>query len=293
MKKKTMYIIIFKIIFYVCFILIVIPYLLSRKITNIPRRDDFDNPANYNIEYEDVVINTKDKIKLSCWYIKSKYIKATKKTVILVHGYGDFKDAFLSRALFLKNNGYNVFLYDGRAHGQSEGKLCTMGYKETQDLIEVISYVREKDKGHKIYLWGVSLGASVSLLAAAQDKNVSGVIAESPFVSLRETIAHHAKLYYHVPKFPLIDITLFIFCLRTGAVLDRVDVKKAMSKLKSIPVFFIAGEADKRMLPKRVKALYKVKSGIKDMWVAPGADHLEAYEIAGKVYEKKILDFLR
>ena len=44
-------------------------------------------------------------------------------------------------------------------------------------------------------LWGVSLGGASSVLAAAGDPGVAGIICDSSFRDLRDTVAHHITLF--------------------------------------------------------------------------------------------------
>src|SRR5690625_5772218 len=63
--------------------------------------------------------------------------------------------------------------------------MATVGAKEQLDLLGVIDWVDENYE-EPIGLLGISMGASTSLLAAAQTDDVIGVVADSPFSDLQE-----------------------------------------------------------------------------------------------------------
>jgi pimeloyl-ACP methyl ester carboxylesterase len=87
--------------------------------------------------------------------------------------------------------GFDVIAYDSRAHGASEGSACTYGVYEKQDLLRVLASVEARP----IYLFGISLGAAVSLQAAALTREVAGVIAISTFSDLRAVVSDRTPFY--------------------------------------------------------------------------------------------------
>jgi len=269
--------------------MLAVAYLFSRLMTKPPRvRGSW--PMDFPVKYLHQEFKSFDGTRLAGLFIP---VEKTKGTVIIVHGLGDCKESYADHAGFLARNGYSVFLFDLRAHGRSGGKHCTMGYKESKDILAAINFVREKgwDQGG-MYLWGVSLGATASLLAAAEHQAVKGIIAESPFVSLEKTVAHHAKLLFRLPRFPMVYLMLFITRLRTGVRLPEIDVERAMPRLEDVTVLFIGGLADRRMRPETIRKLYDAKRGKKSLWLVAEARHCEAYSIAREKYEIEVLKFL-
>ena len=60
--------------------------------------------------------------------------------------------------------------YDSRAHGESEGDVCTYGFFEKRDLHQVLDSIGPGP----IALVGTSRGAAVALQEAAEDARVAG-----------------------------------------------------------------------------------------------------------------------
>jgi alpha-beta hydrolase superfamily lysophospholipase len=89
-------------------------------------------------------------------------------TIVWLHGVADnhgsaagLVDRFLPR-------GFDLVAYDSRAHGESDGEVCTYGFFEKQDLARVVDAIAEGP----IILIGDSLGGAVALQEAAQDPRI-------------------------------------------------------------------------------------------------------------------------
>jgi alpha-beta hydrolase superfamily lysophospholipase len=111
-----------------------------------------------------------------------------KGTVLMFHGHGSNKSAVIREAEEFYSLGYNVITTDFRAHGNSEGTICTIGYNESKDVKAVYDYIQQKGETN-IVLWGISLGAS-TITKAIYDYNLqpSKIILEMPFGSLNNAV---------------------------------------------------------------------------------------------------------
>ena len=156
--------------------------------------------------YKTFHVTTADGILLEGWYLPKD---SAKGTVILFHGHGGNKGGALTEADNFYTFGYNVCLVDFRAHGNSGGTICTIGYKESLDVKATYDYV--KSKGEKnIILWGISLGAATITKAMTDFKNVqpSKVILEMPFGSLTAAVKGRLRVM-HLPAQPLTTLLTF------------------------------------------------------------------------------------
>lgn len=94
----------------------------------------------------------------------------TDKAIILAHGLNVDKDElgiFIYLANTLQKNGYSVFRFDFRGHGESEGNSIDLRVAgEIEDLEAAINYV--KGEGYnEIGLLGASFGGPVAVLYAS------------------------------------------------------------------------------------------------------------------------------
>ena len=116
-----------------------------------------------DLPFDTLSLTTADEMKLAGWYIPHD---SARGTVILFHGHASCKSKILDEAYFMHSLGFNTLLVDFRAHGDSEGHVSTIGYREANDVKAAFEYIKAKGEKH-IVLWGVSLGAATIAHAMA------------------------------------------------------------------------------------------------------------------------------
>src|SRR5215207_2781512 len=107
------------------------------KTRNLPD----ENPATYNLPYEDVEITTADGLNLVGWFIPSQ----NGAVIILQHGYKSTREELLNEAEMLYRHGYGALLTTIRAHDHSEGEMITFGMREVQDMDAWYQYLLTRD----------------------------------------------------------------------------------------------------------------------------------------------------
>ena len=197
--------------------------------------------------------------------------------VVVVHGLGDSLESYLDHARPFRERGHSVLLVDLRGHGGSEGSCTTLGGRERADVGAAMEELRRRGLArHGIVLEGHSMGAVAVLLAAAEADDVRGVVVEAPYDTYRSTIAHHARLLYHLPSWtPMIPIAIAAAEWRGGFDADSVDAVKAVRGVRW-PLLAIVDGSDPRMPEAVVRRIYDAHPGPKRLWVAPGVDHVGA-----------------
>lgn len=188
----------------------VVPYTLG----GIATRRRFSLPDTENSEYvknsfaiprEDITLTTRDGVSLSGWWIPAANPRGT---VILVHGLNRTRIEMVKRVEPLHGWGFNCILIDLRHHGASGGDGTTFGLKEKLDVRAATDFALSKSPG-PVVLWGVSMGGATVTLAAADDARVSGLITDSSYDSVPNTVRHHLRLFrsfrlYGVPALQLV-----------------------------------------------------------------------------------------
>ena len=157
------------------------------NLTHPAREKLTGTPADFNLPFADISFNSReDGLKLRGWFIPA----ASNNTVIFAHGYRknrlqlDVPVLPIVRKVY--EQGWNVLLFDFRNSGESEGKMTSVGQYEVNDLLGAVDFIRlEKKLSGKIVLHGFSMGAATAIIAGAREKNVDGVIADSPFADLK------------------------------------------------------------------------------------------------------------
>jgi alpha-beta hydrolase superfamily lysophospholipase len=170
---------------------------------NYSKHPPSDYPAHpFNTFYT----KTTDGIVLQGWYIPKSNSKGT---MVLFHGHGGSRGSIVTEANDFYNLGYNVCMVDFRAHGVSQGNICTIGYNESADVKAAYDYVAAKGEKN-IVLWGISLGAATITKAMTDYKEIrpAKVILEMPFASLTDAVKGKLRIM-QLPLQPLTTLLTF------------------------------------------------------------------------------------
>ena len=244
------------------------------------------NPSRMGLVCEEVELRTEDGFRLTAWWMPNG--KPARAPVVILHGLGASKAHMIDYILFAQEQGNPTLAIDFRGHGESDPSLTSIGFYESRDAIAAMQFVREKGAGDPV-LWGTSMGAVSALLAAARDGSAAGIIADAPFDTYRNTVLHHAKLFYGLSEFPLITLAMPMIESRARFRVDEVDCLRAAEQIQA-PMLLLAGEEDARMPPTMVRTIYDRAAGPKEFWVIPGEGHENRN--FGNEFREKIADFL-
>jgi pimeloyl-ACP methyl ester carboxylesterase len=278
------------------FFLLFVPWFITRLVTtgryHYPDPNDGKTPLSYGLKFSWIEFDSTDGILLKGWYIPAE--GPARGTIVFCHGLNRTRIEMLPMARFAHTLQYNGLLFDLRHQGQSGGKVTTLGYKERLDVLGAVRYALSEEKAARpTILWGVSMGASAALMAAADSPEVAAVISDSSFLSLRDTVEHHWKLFFHLPTFPVANEIIDWIAWRGGYRPSDFNVAKAVERIGDRPVLFIAVEGDRRMPPSIARTLYDdAKSPQKQLVILPGHRHGEGFNQARGPYEKAVEGFL-
>lgn len=245
-------------------------------------------PASFQLGYEDVSFGAADGTKLQGWWVPAP---SPRGSVVMVHGLNRSRIEMVRRVPFVHAAGWNALLLDLRHHGASAGDTTTFGAKEKEDVKAAVGLARERSPG-PVVLWGVSLGAASVVFAAAEDPTIAGVICDSSYRSLADTVHHHLQLFRRwrwwlriVPRWPLADLTIYWIGRRGGFDPGLVDVQAAATRLAGRPALFVANSADRRM-PKEIAFDLQAAAGPgAEVLIVPGRSHGGAWRDGTAAYE--------
>ena len=248
------------------------------------------HPKDAGLPYEELTLKTAEGISLSCWLVKSD--RPARGTVIYLHGVSECMIVGLPLARWLHDEGFNVFLYDSRRHGDSGGKYCTYGFYEKHDVSTVINYLEQRADLHlgNIGLFGSSMGAAIALQAAARDRRIHSVVAESGFATLRTVFDDYQKRMIKMPWHYLRNLVikrsehLAHFKSNSVSPLEAVQIIH-------VPLFVLHGTADDRIKYHYSELLYENANEPKELWLIPGAKHNDMAEVGGEEYRRRIVEF--
>ena len=140
--------------------------------------------------FDTVSLQLKNGNMIRAWYLKKD---SATGTVILFHGLNSNKGDMLSEAEAFLDLGYDVFMPDIRAHGESDGEVNSLGVKESEEVKLAYDYISGLGEKNIIFS-GMSMGA-VIIAKAIYDYNLKPhkVILEMPFDRLQDHIRARAR----------------------------------------------------------------------------------------------------
>ncbi len=248
-------------------------------------------PGSFGLRFEEVRLRAADGVELGAWWVPAGEPRGT---VVMIHGLNRSRIEMVKKAPFVAARGWNALLLDLRRHGASGGDVTTFGAREKLDAQAAADWARQRGPG-PVVLWGVSLGGATATLAAADDPRVAGLVCDSSYRSLADTVHHHLKLAREwrwwlrlVPQSPTADIVLFWMRQRAGFEPREVDVVAAARRLQGRPALFVASSGDRRM-PSAIAFELKDAAGpAARALVVPSQSHGGAYRDGQAAYEAAV-----
>jgi uncharacterized protein len=279
------------------FLLIAVPLLFIAAVAwlgsnfLLARRppDEADSPANYGLAAEAAEFRSGDGVMLRGWYIPCEN---STKTIIVCSGANGSLDADVHVAPWLHEAGFNVLLFNWRAHGQSEGEVVTLGFNERYDLIAAAEFAKSKS-GERIGVLGFSMGGTVAIATAAVYDDINAVVADSPFVYVLSAVAG-GLIERRMPEglsFLLARLFVFTACLRTRLNLFDIDLARWIHRVAPRPLLLIFGEQDVIVSKSEVDVLFARAGDPKEVWRVPGAAHRNIHTLRPEEYRRRILEF--
>jgi alpha-beta hydrolase superfamily lysophospholipase len=239
--------------------------------------------------YDTVQLTTKKGTRLEAWYIKAD---SAIGTVILFHGLNSNKGNVLAEAFEFNSFGYNTMLVDMRAHGNSEGVVNSLGYKEAEEI--KLAYDHVSKKGEKnIVLWGMSLGAVMISKAIGQyGLQPNKIILEMPFNRLQDHVSARAK-NSGFPGEPFGFFVTFWVGIERGYWGFGHKTSRYIKKI-NCPVLLQWGNNDEYVSKNEIEKVFaSINSKDKRLEIFEGAGHGPLVSINETKWVQAVSDFLK
>ncbi|MFT3933819.1 MAG: alpha/beta hydrolase [Chitinophagaceae bacterium] len=238
--------------------------------------------------FTNIKLKTKGNIILDAWLF---HVANSKGTIAILHGHGSEKSANLSQSDTFNELGYSTLLVDFRAHGQSGGNTCTIGYTEAEDVKLAYDYL--KNSGEKnIILYGISLGAATITKAVADYQlTPEKVILEMPFASLPATVECKMRMA-GLPAEPIAGLLTFWGGAINGFWAFSMKPKEFVKKIKC-PVLLQWGRKDKGVTEKEIKEIFNNIPGPKKFVAYENCGHENLCENEPDKWEDTVEAFLK
>jgi fermentation-respiration switch protein FrsA (DUF1100 family) len=288
-------------IFFLLLLLLAVGLVLSHYMTRRSPLGAARSPAEFGLDFEEVAFKAVDGLTLRGWWIPAATSPGSTRAVIILHGHAGSMDPDLPNVPPLHAAGFNVLMFDFRAHGRSEGKVSTIGYLERMDLLGAVDFLRQKGM-HRIGVLGSSMGGIVAMLTAPLCEGIDAVVTDSAPAWLRHAIAvwgteRHITAFRRTLGVPawfsriLAWLTYFASSLRLGANLFEYEPAYWVGKIAPRPILFIQGDQDQYVPPREFEALYAAAGQGKEAWRVTGAGHCVISQLYPEEFHQRIVSF--
>ncbi len=256
-----------------------------------PRR----NPADLGATYEQVRFPSahNDRVMLSGWLMPPGNMRSI-GAVILCHGHTSTRLNMLGKAMMLRRHHFTTLLFDFRARGTSEGQHCTLGDRETDDVLGAVALLasREDTRDLPIAALGESMGGAAVIRAAARNETIRAVVSEAAYASLEAVLGHRMK-YMVGPFAPSVAAA----CRQVGNREYGVDIRTVspeavVAAICPRPLMVIQDALDLVCPRSQSERLWQAAAEPKERWIVPLAPHVGAFHVAPAAYEDRVSAFL-
>jgi len=263
---------------------IVLALILLTGCSNLffyPMKKEVFKPQQFGLTHDDIFLSTNDNTVLHGWHLPAT--SPSKSSIIFFHGNAENITTHIASVYWLPENGYEVFLFDYRGYGRSQGtpQIDTV----IEDARLMIDYVsnHSTSTNQNFVIFGQSLGAAIAINAAAEleNKNLKALIIDSSFSGFRK-IARE--------KLSDIWLTWPVQAPLSLAFTNKYSPKKMAPIISPVPLLVIHGSADKIIPIRHGEEIFQSAKPPKSFWKIEDGRHIDS-TLQLNVRER-ILDFL-
>jgi dipeptidyl aminopeptidase/acylaminoacyl peptidase len=193
----------------------------------------------------------------------------------------------LREGAILARHGYGLLMTELRSCAHPEGQT-TLGYNESDDLQEAVTWVLEQPDVEHVGVLGFSLGGVTATLGGAKDERIEAVVAEGGFYDLAADIVNEGEnesLWETI----LFQSILLFFRLETGVNAKDISPISVIERISPRPLLLIYGELE--VGETRPSAQLERAGEPKELWIVPGAWHGGYLDVAAEEWEQRVVAF--
>ncbi len=228
---------------------------------------------------EEIRFRSGDGTNLTGWYFKAR--GQERGTILVCHGNVENMSTHAKLDLWLVDAGYNVFIFDYRGYGRSEGNPDVAGI--IRDADAALETLLARTPG-RIIVFGKSLGGAAAVATLARSRfrdRVSALVIESAFSSYR--MIARERIAGSIIGWPFQYPLSFL-------VSDEYSPVDLIAAISPIPVLIMHGRDDPIVPQRHGPILYSAAREPKQYWALDVPGHVKSWTDAGT--RKRLLDYL-
>ena len=239
-----------------------------------PKKQLYDNPVARQFSPKDIYFKTSDGLTLNGWFFQAANSEA-RATVLVFHGNAENLSTHVNSVLWLVREGFNLFIFDYRGYGKSQGSPDIKGvHLDAEAALKTVLSLPQVDK-EQIIVLGQSIGGAIAVYTVAHTPykdRIAALVIESTFSSYR-LIAREklAQVFITWPfQYPL-----------SYLVSDAYSPIRWIREVSSVPVLIIHGDQDPVVPMHHGQMLYEAARDPKEFWETTAPGHVTSFADAG------------
>jgi fermentation-respiration switch protein FrsA (DUF1100 family) len=232
-----------------------------------PHRVQVFTPDKFGLAYQEVRFKTRDGLELYAWFIPAQ--GPALGTVLQLHGNAENISTHFTSLAWMPARGFNLFAFDYRGYGASEGTPSLDGVQIDIDAALETLLARDDIDKNRIVIYGQSLGGALAAYYVAHTQRrdrVRALILESAFSDYvdiaREKFTDH---WFTWPFQWIPDVSVD----------DRYSPLPGMASISPMPLLVLHGDRDRTVPMHHGQRLYDAAREPKQLWIVPGAGHIQ------------------
>ena len=216
------------------------------------------------------------------------------RTALLIHGYRNCAiDMMHLGYMYHHSMGYNIFLPDLHAHGQSDGESIQMGWKDRLDAMRWCQ-VAESLFRPPMVVHGISMGAATTMMLSGEENlpaSITHFIEDCGYTSAWDEFESELANQFSLPAFPLLHLTSLLCDAMYDWNFAEASALRQVEKCQK-PMLFIHGDADTFVPTWMVHPLHEAHGGEKQLWLTEGVEHALSYQQYPQEYTAIVRSFV-
>ncbi len=208
---------------------------------------------------------------------------------VMAHGYGGTRESWSQVMHDLAQKGFDSLAISMPGQDASPAKFVGFGISEGHATVDAVKWVRAKSKHPvKVVVLGISMGGAATWLATSEDPGIDGIVTEGAYARFDQAMNQffERKLWGGSVIFaPVVTIAKWMTGLKPEEVLP-VD---SAVKWKGRPALVIQAGSDTLITEDQGRRL--AEAAACPIWLVPGAEHAQCYEVAKDEYLKRLVGF--
>lgn len=253
-----------------------------------PDRYLYANPKKLGISFENVYFHAPDQTKLHGWYMHNK-LDAKKPKGLIIHFHGNAQNMsshFLNLAWIL-DHGYDLFVFDYRGYGTSEGKPDKDGvFQDSLSALNKAFELAQQNKVEQFIIFGQSLGGALatrSFYDFTQKEKVKLLVLDSTFMNYKKVAAQALQRSW---------LTWLFHPLAFLVISNKYATEEIVPKI-TVPTLVIHGKLDRVVNFSNGEEIYrKLEMEEKFFWPLEKGRHIDVFNNKPDRIRQRFLDLL-